>query len=150
MRDPPYTGSMRVRRTAIDAITAHARRESPCECCGLLIGAAGEITEAVAARNVAAEPHRHYQVSPVDYFAQIKRCRELTQRGTPASVVGVYHSHPHSRPEPSPTDLEQAFEDFLYVIAGPVTGGEIGVRGYQLREEKFEPVALIVSPSTRR
>ena len=136
---------MRVRPGVFEAIAAHARREHPHECCGLLIGAADEVTEAVAARNVAAEPHRHYQVSPVDYFAQIKRCRALTQGGKPASVVGVYHSHPHSRPEPSPTDLEQAFEEFLYIIAGPVTDAEIDLRGYRLREEKFEPVPLVVA-----
>lgn len=140
---------MRVRQAVFEAIAAHSRREHPHECCGLLIGTVDELVEAVAVRNVAAEPHRHYQISPVDYFAQVKRCRELTQRGAPASVVGVYHSHPHSRPEPSPTDLEQACEDFLYLIAGPVTSADIDVRAYRLRAETFEPVALVAAPLER-
>ena len=59
----------------------------------------------------------------------------------PLDVIGGYHSHPHSAPEPSPTDLERAFTGFLYVIAGPIGEG-IGVRAYRLVGGRFESVAL--------
>ena len=63
------------------------------------------------------------------------------------SVVGAYHSHPHSAPVPSPTDLAQAFEEFLYVIAGPANvGGALEVRAYRLTEGRFEAVELLVEP----
>jgi len=138
---------MRVRATVLDAIAAHARRERPCECCGLLIGTGAEVIESVATGNVAVDPLRRYEVSPTDHFAQIRRCREAGARGEPGlGVVGVYHSHPHSAPEPSPTDLELAFEDFLYLIAGPVTdAAPMDVRAYRLRNGRFEPEELIVS-----
>lgn len=138
---------MRVRRDVFDAIAAHARRERPRECCGLLIGTEQEIVEAVATANVAADPLRHYEVSPVDYFAQIKRCRERTTGGGPAMhVVGAYHSHPHSAPEPSPTDLEQAFPAFLFIIAGPAKDVEdVAIRGYRLEAGRFEEVQLTVA-----
>lgn len=138
---------MRIRRAVLDAIAAHARRESPRECCGLLIGENGEVAEAVATDNIAPDPLRRYEVSPADHFAQIRRCRASGSQGPPTlSVVGVYHSHPHSAPEPSPTDLEQAFEEFLYIIAGPVNAATpIDIRGYRLKSGCFEPAELIVT-----
>ncbi len=131
----------------MDAITAHARRDSPRECCGLLIGTELEVIEAVATANVAAEPRRHYQVSPVDYFAQIKRCRDAASQGAAAvDVIGAYHSHPHSAPVPSPTDLEEAFGEFLYIIAGPVDGpAALALRAYRLQAGRLEDVPLIVA-----
>ena len=136
---------MRIRRDAFDAICAHARRESPRECCGLLIGSGHDILEAVATANIAADPLRRYQVSPADHFAQIRRFREPPPEETSAGVIGAYHSHPRSAPRPSPTDLEEACEDFLYVIAGPADdSAPIEFRAYRLRAGAFEEVHLTV------
>jgi proteasome lid subunit RPN8/RPN11 len=134
---------MRIRRDALDAILGHARRDSPHECCGLLVGDATEVVEAVPTTNVAADSWRRYEVSPAEHVAQIRRCRDATPR---LAVVGAYHSHPRSSPEPSPTDWEQAFEHFLYVIAGPVDAdAAIEVRGYSLSGGRFARVELIES-----
>jgi proteasome lid subunit RPN8/RPN11 len=137
---------VRIRRTVIDAIREHAHRDSPYECCGLLIGTVDEVLEAVATTNVAADPLRRYEVSPIEHLAQIRRCREATARGAAElAVIGVYHSHPRSSPEPSPTDWEQAFEDFLYVIAGPVGNEPMAIRGYQLTGGRFAHADLTES-----
>ena len=138
---------MQVRREVFDAIAAHARRESPRECCGLLIGTDLEVIEAVATANVAAEPLRRYQVSPVDHFTQMKRGREVASQGAAAvNVIGVYHSHPRSAPVPSPTDLEEAFEEFLYIIAGQLDDSwSLEFRAYRLQRGKFEDVQLAVA-----
>lgn len=135
---------MHIRRAALGAIQEHARRDSPHECCGLLIGTAGEVLEAVATTNAAADPLWRYEVSPPEHLAQIRRCRDAAAHGTPGlAVVGVYHSHPRSSPEPSPTDWEQAFEEFLFVIAGPVEAETpMEIRGYRLTGGRFEPVEL--------
>lgn len=135
---------MGVPQAVLDAIVAHARRERPRECCGLLIGTADGVAEAVPTRNVARDPERRYEISPVDHFAQIKRCRALGQEGSPVlRIVGAYHSHPRSAPEPSPTDLEQAFEEFVYMIAGPVTDDDrCEIRAYVFRAGVFEPLTL--------
>ena len=139
---------MRVRRAVLDAIAAHTRRESPRECCGLLIGTEHEVIEAVATANVAAAPLRHYQVSPSDHFVQVKRCRDVASpEATAVGVIGAYHSHPRSAPTPSPTDIKEAFEDFLYLIAGPVDdSAPLEVRAYRLQGGKFEGVQLDAIP----
>jgi proteasome lid subunit RPN8/RPN11 len=137
---------MRVRGEVLDAIRGHARGEHPRECCGVLLGVDDEVIEAVPARNVAAQPLRRYEVSPEDHLAQIKRCRTSTLVEARATrIVGVYHSHPHSAAVPSPTDLEQAFGEYIYLIAGPVEPpSDVPVRGYQLRAGQFEEIDLVV------
>jgi proteasome lid subunit RPN8/RPN11 len=143
---------MRVRQAVLDVIAAHARRDSPRECCGLLIGTSADVTEAVPATNAASDPLRRWEVPAIEHLAQIKRCRELAKAGhATVGVVGAYHSHPHSAPEPSPTDREQAFEDFLYVIAGPVDRDDrFDIRAYRLRNGRFEAAVLtVVEPPER-
>lgn len=136
---------MRVSQAVLDAIEAHARRESPRECCGLLIGSATRILEAVATENAAADPVRRYEISPGDYFAQITRCRTLAAQGRePIAVIGAYHSHPRHAPAPSPTDVEDAFEGFLFVITGPVDGPvALSIRAYRLVHGDLQPVPLV-------
>jgi desampylase len=133
---------MRVRRSVLDAIEAHARAEAPRECCGLLVGGMDEISEAVATANVADEPRRRYEISPADHFALIRRCRDEADG---PRIVGGYHSHPRSLPEPSETDLQQAFLEFVYLIAGPLDGSApFAIRGYRLIDGRLDSVTLSV------
>jgi proteasome lid subunit RPN8/RPN11 len=138
---------VRIDREALTAIVAHARRDAPNECCGLLVGRPGEILEAVPASNGASAPLRRYEIAPVDYFAQIKRCRRISAAQSESfAVLGAYHSHPRGGPEPSDTDAAEAFRDFVFVIvglAGAAGGMEIGA--YTLEGEKLNPVELIVA-----
>lgn len=136
---------MRVSREVLAAIAAHARRESPRECCGLLIGDDSRITEAVPTPNVAADPARRYEIAPADFLQQIRRCRAREADGGPAvAVIGAYHSHPRTAPEPSPTDRQEAFENFLFLIGGPVAGGDPwAIRAYRLVGGNLQPVPLV-------
>jgi len=136
---------MFIDRDALRAIIARAHRDRPNETCGLLVGTAEKVLEAVEAANKADDPTRHYEIAPQDYFAQIKRCRTINERsGERFAVLGAYHSHPRSAPEPSPTDLAQAFEDFLYVIVGLAEGGGgVEVRAYRLQDGNFQAVPLV-------
>jgi proteasome lid subunit RPN8/RPN11 len=128
-----------VRGGVLEAIAAHARREAPRECCGLLVGDADRIDEAVPAANHAADPLRRYQIDPAAFFALAKRVR-----GTRQSVIGAYHSHPGSAAAPSRTDLAEAFADFYYVIAGPVADDlPVEIRAYGLIGGNFRPIRLV-------
>lgn len=136
---------MRIRAAAREAIVAHARAERPRECCGLLIGAGDLIIEAVATANSAADPIRQFEIPPIEHIRQIGRCRALTaESGERHDVIGAYHSHPRSAAEPSATDLEQAFQDFVYVIAGPADADEVVTNAYRLTSDGMTPVAMEV------
>jgi proteasome lid subunit RPN8/RPN11 len=152
---------VRIDREALTIIVAHARRDAPNECCGVLVGRPGgpaafarngdaeppQILEAIPASNGALDPARRYEISPVDYFAQIKRCRTISAAQSETfAVLGAYHSHPRGGPEPSETDTAQAFRDFIFVIVGlGSAGGGMEIRGYTLHDEKLAPVELTVT-----
>jgi proteasome lid subunit RPN8/RPN11 len=106
-----------------------------------------QILEAIPASNSASDPTRRYEISPVDYFAQIKRCRTVSAAQSETfAVLGAYHSHPRGGPEPSQTDTAQAFRDFIFVIVGlGSAGGGMEIRAYALHDETLAPVELIVT-----
>jgi proteasome lid subunit RPN8/RPN11 len=136
---------IRIEREALTAIVAHAKRDAPNECCGLLVGRAGEIIEAIPASNGASEATKRYEISPVDYFAQIRRCRRINeQQSETFAVIGAYHSHPRGTPEPSETDNAQAFRDFVFVIVG-LGGAGMQIAAYTLAGDTLTPVPLAVA-----
>ena len=101
--------------------------------------------EAVPTGNGAADPTRRYDISPIDYFAQIRRCRRINERQSEHfAVVGAYHSHPRGGPEPSETDTAQAFRDFVFLIVGLGGGGGMQIGAYMLADERLRPVQLTV------
>ena len=112
----------------------------------MLVGRPGEILEAVPASNGASDPTRRYEISPVDYFAQIRRCRRINAAQSERfAVVGAYHSHPRGGPEPSETDVAEAFRDFVFLIVGlGAAGGGMEIRGYTYDDQTFTPVVLTV------
>jgi len=137
---------VRIDREALSVIVAHARRDAPNECCGLLVGRPGEILEAVPASNGASESTRRYEIPPVDYFAQIRRCRQISAaQSENFAVIGAYHSHPRGGPDPSETDTAQAFRDFVFLIVGLAgAAGGMEIRAYTLDGEALVAVELIV------
>lgn len=127
-----------IRAAVLDELVAHARAEAPLECCGLLIGTHGRITAAHRARNLLRSPSR-YQIDPRDHFAALR-----ASRGAGSSVVGAYHSHPRSSPEPSPTDLAEAdAPDFVHLIVGLAPAGSQTIRAYLLSPGAFTPLRLV-------
>ncbi|MDJ0978890.1 MAG: M67 family metallopeptidase [Erythrobacter sp.] len=83
-----------------------ARQSYPQECCGLLLGGDGVITQARPARNVHPTPQTHFEIDP---RALIDAHREERQGGL--EVIGYYHSHPTGDTVPSARDAAQAAGD---------------------------------------
>jgi proteasome lid subunit RPN8/RPN11 len=101
--------------SVLGQITALAMAETPLECCGFLVGEFGSDTaqEFHPCRNTA-ESKIIYTVDPKDHL-RIERNAE--ERGL--AIIGVVHSHTHTEPYPSPTDVAQAPDPaWHYVIIG--------------------------------
>lgn len=95
----------------LEAVVAHARDARPAECCGILVGRAADIVDAIRARNLAENANR-FLIEPKDHIDARRRARAAG-----LDVVGFYHSHPHSPPDPSPADeAEASYADHLYLI----------------------------------
>jgi proteasome lid subunit RPN8/RPN11 len=128
-----------VPRGVLDEIFQHARDASPHECCGVLIGTATTLLEAVRAVNLSDHPSR-YEIDPRDHLAARRSARV---RGL--SVVGYYHSHPHSEPYPSERDRAEAMDDeAVHLIAG-MASGVWTARAFRLSKGGVEEVALTLS-----
>jgi proteasome lid subunit RPN8/RPN11 len=93
----------------------HAHAAAPHEACGILLGAPGAITAAVAAANVAAHPDRGFEIDPATLLRVHRGAR-----GSGAAVIGWYHSHPNGAGGPSKTDAARAVEDGMLwlIVAG--------------------------------
>ena len=121
----------------LEEVAAHAHDTLPAECCGVLIGRSDEVVEAVRARNLSNDPNR-YQLDPGDHIGARRVARD---RGL--EVVGFYHSHPHSEPEPSIADLAEAtYPGHLYLIVRPLTEGA-KVRVFRFERGAFLEVGFV-------
>ena len=104
---------LRVGREVFDAICDLAFREYPLEMCGLIAGppAADEAVQFYPCRN-DAESAKVYTINPKDHLHA-----EMDADDRDWEINGVVHSHTHSEPFPSPTDVRQAPDpDWHYVI----------------------------------
>ena len=125
-----------IARSVLADIEAHARADSPGECCGILLGAPGRVVASRRARNLSDDANRFL----LDPQAHIQALRESRQGGP--GVVGFYHSHPHSPPVPSARDLaESADSDALHVIVG-LGSGPAKIRAYFLHGHGFTEVVF--------
>ena len=120
------------------AMEAHALRSRPAECCGLLSGRAGLVTELHALRNEASTPETRYFASPEDLFAAMRRIREADQ-----SLMGIYHSHPRTPAYPSTSDVGMAFypEAVYFIIS---LEPEVTLRAFRIEGTNIEDVQVSV------
>ncbi len=107
---------LRIARSAHLQMLAHAITGLPNEACGLLGGrpGAGLVEAFVPTRNVD-DSTKTYSIGPDGFQAA-----EAVFDPLGLDVVGVMHSHTHTDPYPSPTDVAAADNPFLlgwqYVI----------------------------------
>jgi [CysO sulfur-carrier protein]-S-L-cysteine hydrolase len=94
---------IRIPESIYQAIVEHARRESPLECCGILSGREKTVEKAFELQNAEKSPIR-YSISPRD---QLKVFEEMEKESK--EMIAVYHSHTHTIPFPSETDVRMAF-----------------------------------------
>jgi proteasome lid subunit RPN8/RPN11 len=113
----------------VPEILKHAQKQ-PCEeCCGLLAGDGRIITRAFAARNAAEEKTKNYEMAPEELF---RLMREI--RGAGLRLMGIYHSHPNGKNEPSARDIERAYyPEAAYLVLSPHEDAQQPVRAFMIR-----------------
>jgi len=105
------------------------QREPARECCGLLAGRDAIITQILPATNAASDPATGYEIAPQELFRFV---REIRAGGL--ELMGIYHSHPNGKNEPSARDIEQAYyPDVAYFILSPRTDAVRPVRAFAIQ-----------------
>ena len=123
-------------------MVGHCYDGLPLEACGLLAGPKGQDRRATVCyptRN-AARSSRVYEVHGLDY-----RDADDDAEANGLEILGVFHSHTHTDPYPSATDVASAlFPQWHYVLVSlrdeaPMT------RSYRIVDGKIteEPVVVI-------
>jgi len=117
----------------------------PNEICGLLLGSITEqgwtVHEIRQVKNINdTRASDRFQLDPAGYQAVD---REI--RGTGIEIIGVFHSHPDCPAKPSPTDLENAWEGFLYPIVSTYNGKKNNILCWEVSETsgKFHSILMI-------
>ena len=119
-----------MQREVFDDLGKSALREPAFECCGLLAGRDGVITQAFPAENVAGDPAKNYEIAPKEIFRLL---REFRAQGL--EFLGIYHSHPNGENTPSARDIELAYySEAVYFIVSPQPDAPRPVRAFSIRD----------------
>ncbi|MCQ9206674.1 MAG: M67 family metallopeptidase [Omnitrophica bacterium] len=117
----------------------HAQKESPNEACGLLAGLAKadekarfEVKKIYEMTNTNKSATRFF----MDPAEQLKVLKDIRSLGL--QMVGIYHSHPHSKAYPSAHDVEMAFyPDVSYVIVSLEDKKNPRLKSFRIAEGKI-------------
>ena len=131
---------LRVTRDVLDRLVAQAYAEYPDEMCGLIAGPPGA-DSAVAyypCRN-AARSARVYTIDPTDHLRAERDADDHDWE-----VNGVVHSHTHSEPYPSPTDVGQAPDPAWHYVIVSLKRDAPEVRSYRIVDGEITEELLAV------
>jgi len=132
---------LRISRPLFDQLLAHLWAVYPEEGCGFQAGKEGRVTAVYPVEN-----HLH---SPVTYEmaprAQIETMIAIEEQDL--DLVAIFHSHPHSPPVPSETDIIRAYyPDALMLIVSLTAPAAPRWGIYMVRDGRVTPEILQIDP----
>jgi proteasome lid subunit RPN8/RPN11 len=129
---------VRIDAALLERIVAHARRDFPDECCGMVGVRDGRAVTIHEATNVAASPLRF----EVDGREILRAQDAFEDEG--AELGAIYHSHTRSEPYPSQTDVNFAagWPGVEWLIVGLRRDSDPTVRSYRIDDGAVEEVAV--------
>lgn len=132
------TSSIKVSGDVREELLEHARRDQRVECCGLLAGRDAVITHVFPATNVAPDPARNYEIDPREIVRLLREFREQK-----LEFLGIYHSHPNGKNEPSARDIELAYySEAIYFIVSPQPDAPQPVRAFSIRDARAQELEI--------
>ena len=132
-----------ISQSALDKMRQWAETGYPYEVCGLLIGIYDMqqwlVQDVKQVNNLNTErASDRFQLDPAGYQSIDK-----SLRGTQQEIIGVFHSHPDCPAKPSPTDLENAWEGFLYPIISVHQGKLHDIQAWTVSERmRFQHIHM--------
>lgn len=116
----------------------HAQSNLPLECCGVLGGRGAVVTSVYPVEN-AAQSESRYFCEPSVLFNAVRKMREKGEE-----MIGIYHSHPNSAPEPSETDRSENEYPGLFYFIISLNEDKPQVRCYKMSDDReFERIQIV-------
>jgi len=121
-----------------DEVVAHARGEAPLEACGYLAGNAERVEKQVSMTNIDAAEN-HFRMDPME---QLKTVKAMRAEGL--DLIGCWHSHPQTDPEPSAEDIRLAFDPVLFYAIVSLKEPKPEIRAFRIESGAVNPVTINV------
>lgn len=128
---------IRIDEEQLAQMSAHAERDYPFECCGLMLGRFADgrkrVLENYAISNAREEEAKRnrFLIRPEELLRGEKYARD---KGL--DVVGFYHSHPDDRAVPSQYDLEHAWPTYSYIVVSVENGRAVDLRSWEMEADR--------------
>ena len=141
------SGTVHIPRDVEQRLIELARQRPKEECCGLLVGRveAGSdvaITHLLPAANAASDPAKAYEIAPQELFSLMKQ-----MRAAGLELLGIFHSHPNGKNQPSPRDIESAYyPEAVHFILSPLLDAPRPLRAFSIRDGRAEELTIRVAP----
>ena len=136
---PPVSASpLSFTRQSYAEMIGNAYDGYPLEACGLLVGAGSKVHRFVACTNEAASA-RVYTIPGKELLRA-----EMAAEDDGLEIIGVFHSHTHSEPYPSPTDVAQAPDPGWYYVIVSLKRDAPEPRCYRIVDETISEVPISV------
>lgn len=130
------------------AMLAHALDCFPLESCGLIAGSPGSVGSPgeparvdwfVPCDNIAASS-KVYTLDPRQHLAADRRAEDEG-----GQIIGVVHSHTHTEPYPSPTDVATAIDPQWHYLIISLRDDEPMLRSWRIVDNEVteEPVVIV-------
>ena len=129
---------IKIKPTEVANITAHAERDYPHECGGLLLGhfdveEGKTVTETLPMENTADVETRHDRVLIAPRSVMLAE-RYAREKGI--DVIGYYHSHPDDEAVPSQFDLDHALPVWSYIIVSVREGKAVNWNSWEMENDR--------------
>jgi len=119
---------VKIPKSLVAAMIAHAEETYPEECCGLLAGASGVPSHLYRAQNIHDTPKIFFEMAPKEQFWAFKNMRHNN-----LNLVAIYHSHPETPARPSQSDIRLAYDpEPYYLLVSLQQRDKPDVRAYRI------------------
>jgi [CysO sulfur-carrier protein]-S-L-cysteine hydrolase len=127
-------------RSMVDAVVAHARRDHPDECCGIIAGVQGSATRLVPMQNAERSP-TGFVFDPQE---QLRVWRSLDDADE--DLLVVYHSHTMTEAYPSRTDVRWSANTpgTSWLLVSTRDSDSVEVRSFRIEDGVVEEEELVV------
>ena len=110
----------------------------PLEACGLIVGRGARVERFVPCTNAAASA-RIYSIDGRELLRA-----EMAAEDDGLEIIGVVHSHTHSEPYPSPTDVAQAPDPSWHYVIVSLRQPEPVLRSYRIVDGNIAEEQVVV------
>ena len=130
---------MKIKKTIIENIIAHAKKGAPIEMCGYLASQNDVFSRHYELTNID-NSEDHFAFDPKEQFETVKDAR-----ANGYELGAVYHSHPATPARPSNEDIKLAFDpNISYVIVSLADNSE-DVKSFKIKDAEvtLEEIEII-------